>query len=77
MLYLIYFANGEHKTSHYAIGTGFMALGMMLPGMAAGAIQEALGYERFFLFVCLCTLPGIVASFLVSRKLPADYGKKN
>jgi PAT family beta-lactamase induction signal transducer AmpG len=76
MLYLIYVANGEHKTSHYAIGTGFMALGMMLPGMAAGAIQEALGYEKFFWFVCLCTLPGIFASILVSRKLPADYGKK-
>jgi MFS transporter, PAT family, beta-lactamase induction signal transducer AmpG len=76
MLYLIYVANGEHKTSHYAIGTGFMALGMMLPGMAAGAIQEALGYEQFFWFVCLCTLPGILASILVSRKLPADYGKK-
>ena len=27
MLYLIYFANGTHKTSHYAICTAFMALG--------------------------------------------------
>ena len=60
MLYLIYVAEGMHKTSHYAIGTGFMALGMMLPGMAAGAIQEFMGYERFFWFVCLCTLPGIL-----------------
>lgn len=77
MLYLIYVAEGMHKTSHYAIGTGFMALGMMLPGMAAGAIQEFMGYERFFWFVCLCTLPGILASYLVSRKLPADYGKKS
>ncbi|NLA15428.1 MAG: AmpG family muropeptide MFS transporter [Bacteroidales bacterium] len=76
MLYLIYVAEGMHKTSHYAIGTGFMALGMMLPGMAAGAIQEAMGYERFFWFVCLCTLPGILASVLVKKKLPAEYGKK-
>ena len=76
MLFLIYVADGEHKTSHYAIGTGFMALGMMLPGMAAGAIQEAMGYEKFFWFVCLCTLPGIFASWLVHKKLPADYGKK-
>jgi PAT family beta-lactamase induction signal transducer AmpG len=76
MLYLIYVADGPHKTSHYAIGTGFMALGMMLPGMAAGAIQEAMGYELFFRFVCLCTLPGIVASILISKRLPADYGKK-
>ena len=76
MLYLIYIADGEHKTAHYAIGTGFMALGMMLPGMAAGAIQDLIGYKWFFIWVCLCTLPGIAASVLVSRRLPADYGKK-
>ena len=43
MLYLIYIAEGEHKTAHYAIGTGFMALGMMIPGMPAGWIQEHIG----------------------------------
>lgn len=36
MLYLIYFSEGPFRTAHYAICTGFMALGMMLPGMAAG-----------------------------------------
>lgn len=77
MLYLIYFAEGEHKTSHYAISTGFMALGMMLPGMAAGAIQEAIGYDKFFIWVCICTLPGILASILVKRKLPAEFGRKS
>ncbi len=49
MLYLIYFSQGEHKTAHYSICTGIMALGMMLPGMAAGWIQEQLGYQHFFL----------------------------
>ena len=49
MLYLIYIAEGEHKTAHYAIGTGFMALGMMIPGMPAGWIQEHLGYTNFFI----------------------------
>ncbi len=57
MLYLIYIADGEHKTAHYAIGTGFMALGMMIPGMPAGWIQEHLGYTNFFIWVCICTLP--------------------
>lgn len=48
MLYLIYIAEGEHKTAHYAIGTGFMALGMMIPGMPAGWIQqEHIGYTSF------------------------------
>lgn len=77
MLYLIYIARGSHQTAHYAIGTGFMALGMMLPGMAAGWIQEMIGYTNFFIFVCLCTLPGIFASYLVMRKLEPEFGKKN
>lgn len=76
MLYLIYIADGEHKTAHYAIGTGFMALGMMLPGMAAGWIQEMIGYTQFFIWVCICTIPGIFASFLVMRKMEPEFGKK-
>ena len=75
-LYLIYIAEGEHKTAHYAIGTGFMAMGMMLPGMAAGWIQEHIGYTNFFIWVCLCTLPGIIASFLVRNKITPGFGKK-
>ena len=76
MLYLIYVARGEHQTAHYAIGTGFMAMGMMLPGMAAGWIQETLGYTNFFIWVCLCTLPGIFASYLVMKKMEPEFGKR-
>lgn len=59
-LYLIYISEGEHKTAHYALCTGFMALGMMLPGMISGWIQELIGYRYFFLWVMLCTIPGFV-----------------
>lgn len=76
MLYLIYIADGEHKTAHYAIGTGFMAMGMMIPGMAAGWIQEMIGYTSFFVWVCLATLPGIFASFLVMKKIDPSFGRK-
>lgn len=76
MLYLIYVADGPHKTAHYAIGTGFMALGMMLPGMAAGALQDWMGYTNFFWWVCVWTLPGIFAAYLVSRKIDPAFGKK-
>lgn len=76
MLYLIYVAEVEHKTAHYAIGTGFMALGMMLPGMMAGWIQESVGYTAFFSWVCVCTIPGIVASVLVRHKMDPLFGKK-
>lgn len=75
-MYLIYVAQGEHKTAHYAIGTAFMALGMMLPGMAAGWISDHVGYTMFFVWACICTIPGIVAALLVRRQLPADFGTK-
>ena len=74
MLYLIYFSDGEHKTAHYAICTAFMALGMMLPGMVAGWLQEELGYVNFFWWVmgcCLITLA--VTAFL---KIDPAFGKK-
>ncbi len=74
MMYLIYVAEGESKTSHYAIATGFMALGMMLPGMLSGFIQEYLGYGNFFIWVFLATIPGLILSrFLI---YPKDFGKK-
>mgnify|MGYP001093099244 FL=1 len=59
MVYLMRVSRGEHRTSHYAIATGLMALGMMLPGMVSGAIQEAIGYRAFFLLVLLAGLPGL------------------
>ncbi|TRX43031.1 MFS transporter [Flavobacterium restrictum] len=74
MMYLIYVADGESKTSHYAIATGFMALGMMLPGMLSGYIQDYLGYGNFFIWVFLATIPGLILSrFLI---FPTDFGKK-
>ncbi|MBW3467197.1 MFS transporter [Arthrospiribacter ruber] len=74
MMYLIYVAEGPAKTSHYAIATGFMALGMMIPGMVSGFVQEWLGYEGFFLWVVSAAIPGIMMVKYV--KYPYYYGKK-
>lgn len=74
MLYLIYISRGVYSTSHYAICTGFMALGMMLPGMIAGELQELLGYTNFFIWVCICTLPGILLAKCL--KIDPTFGKK-
>lgn len=74
MLYLIYLSQGEFKTSHYAICTGFMALGMMLPGMGAGWIQEHFGYQNFFIWVCICTLPSFF--LLPFLKIEDKFGKQ-
>ncbi len=74
LLYMIHIARGPHQTAHYALCTGFMALGMMLPGMVSGWVQDHLGYERFFAEVVIATLPG----FLIVAWLPLepDFGKR-
>lgn len=74
MLYLIYFADGEHKTAHYAICTAFMALGMMIPGMAAGWLQEIMGYRMFFIWIMICTLATFGVAALL--KIDPEFGKK-
>jgi PAT family beta-lactamase induction signal transducer AmpG len=75
MLYLIYIARGGHRTAHYAICTGFMALGLHLPAAWSGWLQELLGYKHFFVWVILATIP----SFLVALKIPldAEFGKRS
>lgn len=74
LLYMMYFADGEHKTAHYAFCTGFMAAGMMLPGMAAGWLQETVGYQNFFLIIIALTIPTLaVIPFL---KIDKEFGKK-
>lgn len=74
MLYLIYFSEGKSKTAHYAICSGLMALGMMIPGMLSGWLQEIIGYQNFFIWVMICTIP----SFLVIRflKINPSFGIK-
>lgn len=75
MLYMIYVSDGKHKTAHFAITTAFMAFGMMIPGMISGWLQEIIGYQSFFIWVMICTIP----SFLVIPFLKVDpkFGVKN
>ena len=74
LMVLIYIATGERKTAHYAIATGFMALGMMIPGMFSGWLEDLIGYEQFFVWVLIATIP----SFLVALRIKVDptFGKK-
>lgn len=74
MLYMIYVSEGEHKTAHFAISTGFMALGMMIPGMFSGWLQEIIGYQHFFVWVMLCMIPGLIPVFFV--KIKPEFGIK-
>ena len=76
MMYMMFFSEGEFKTSHYAICTSFMALSMILPGLVAGYIQEAIGYQNFFWMVIACSVGTFLATFLARRIVNGSYGKK-
>ena len=73
-LYMIYFAQGKYPTAHFAISTAFMSLGMMLPGMVSGYIQQWIGYENFFIWVMICTTVTFIVSAFI--KIDPAFGKK-
>ncbi len=74
VLYMMYISRGEHQTAHYAICTGFMALGMMVPGMWSGWLEDQIGYRHFFTWVIVATIPSFVVALWIP--LDASYGKK-
>ena len=75
MLYLIYVADGEHKTAHFAFCTGLMALGMAIPRMLSGTIQESIGYQNFFIWVLIATIPAFILTYFIP--LDPEFGKKS
>ncbi len=74
LLFMIFISEGEFKTSHYALCTGFMALSMMIPGAFSGMIQEYLGYKLFFVWILFTMIPG----YFIIKSLPIapEFGKK-
>jgi PAT family beta-lactamase induction signal transducer AmpG len=74
LMYLIYIARGSHKTAHYAFGTALMAIGMSLSGAVSGYIQEMVGYEQFFIWVLLSSIPIFIITPFV--KIDPEFGKK-
>jgi PAT family beta-lactamase induction signal transducer AmpG len=74
MLFMIYVSEGNYKTAHFAITTAFMALGMMIPGMISGWLQELIGYQHFFIWVLIATIP----AFIITKFIPLDptFGQK-
>lgn len=74
LMFMVWVAQGDSPTAHYALCTGFMALGMMLPGMVSGWVQQQLGYSGFFVWVCLCTLPSLAVAWRL--RIPVDFGRR-
>ena len=73
MVYLMYASRGRYKTSHFAISTGIMALGMMLLSLISGYIQQAVGYKMFFVIVCILAIPGMLTILFI----PKDEKQEN
>lgn len=74
MLYMLAFSDGPHKTAHYAMCTGFMALGMMLPGMWSGWLADLIGYKHFFIWIIFSAIPGFIIA--LTLKVDANFGKR-
>lgn len=76
--FMMLFSNGKHQTAYYAICTGFMALGMMLPGMISGKIEELIGYQNFFIWIMISTIPSFIATKYIKRiNFGTNLGQKN
>jgi len=73
-MFMIMVSDGAYQTVHYAISTGIMALGMMVPAMASGWLQEQLGYQNFFLWVMAAAIPAFIVTGLV--KIDPEFGKR-
>ncbi|WP_211471157.1 MFS transporter [Collimonas humicola] len=66
-------APGKYQMAHYALGTGVMQLGYVLFKIMSGAVQAALGYQYFFLWVLACAIPAL----LLSRMVPIGRHEKS
>jgi len=75
LLYCVYVARGQHETVHYALCTGCMALGMMIPGMWSGWLEELIGYQHFFVWIMLAMIPSLLAVAFI--RVDPQFGKKS
>lgn len=76
MMYMLYLAQGKHQTSFYAICTGFMTLGLIVPGSFAGKPVEWFGYTGFFMWILVCTIPSFIATWIVYRQMDPQFGRR-
>ncbi len=76
MLYMLYLAQGQHQTSFYAICTGFMSLGLILPGSLAGYPLEWLGYTGFFMWIMVATIPSFLVAMIVYYQMDPSFGRR-
>ncbi|MBI2812007.1 MAG: MFS transporter [Candidatus Melainabacteria bacterium] len=67
LLFMIEASRGPYSTASYAVGTGLMAFGMMIPGAWSGALQQWMGYPVFFTWILLCSVPSVYVSIRAKK----------
>jgi len=70
-------ATGPYKMAHYAVATGVMNLGLILPGLWTGYLSDAIGYKNFFLWVMASTLISFIVTWLVPFKNEEEVAAEN
>jgi PAT family beta-lactamase induction signal transducer AmpG len=76
MMYMLYISQGEHQTSFYAICTGIMSLGLIVPGSVAGYPLEWFGYTGFFVWILVATIPSFLATWIACRSIDPQFGRR-
>ena len=76
MLYMLYLAQGKHQTAFYAICTGFMTLGLIVPGSFAGYLLQWLGYTGFFTWILIATVPSFLVAWIVYVQMDPQFGRR-
>ena len=63
---------GKYRTAHYAFATSIMGWSMMIPSMLSGIVQEKLGYQHFFIFCLVASIPSVIAAYFAPFHVKDD-----
>ena len=58
-------APGNYRMAHYAFATSLMQLGFLIPSMISGFVSDFLGYQHFFIWVMIATIPSFLITWFV------------
>ena len=61
-------APGKYQMAHYAFGSAITYFGYTIASMISGVISDSMGYQSFFMWVLLATIPAFVVTWLVPLK---------
>lgn len=67
MVFIMRCCMAEHRAAHMALLTSVMSIGYTLSGTVSGFIAEAWGFQNYFLFTFIATIPNMVLIFFLPK----------